>query len=162
MIAFIWAEDKNHLIGKNGTLPWHLPADMHNFAKVTANSTVVMGRRTFESFPHGALPHRRNIVLTHRTNFNESNTEVAHSHDEVLNLIKTDPKVFILGGSVVFKEFMDDADYLYETKIDHEFDGDAKMAPIDYNKFELISKKTGIVDDKNPWNYEFLIYKRKL
>ncbi|NVY95764.1 dihydrofolate reductase [Lactobacillus sp. DCY120] len=160
MLAFIWAEDQNHLIGQAGHLPWRLPADLHYLKQTTLESTIVMGRKTFLSFPQGALPHRRNIVLT-RQKRPWPQTELASSKEAVEELIQNDPRVFIFGGRSVFQAFLPEVEYLYVTKIAHTFTGDVHMVPIDYDQFDLIKRQKGIVNADNPWEHEFLLYRRR-
>lgn len=158
MISFIWAEDKNHLIGNKGVLPWHLPDDMKFFKEKTSNHTVIMGRKTFESFPNGPLPNRKNVVLTRNDNFAYNNVLIIHSIDELE--LDSDIEYFVLGGAEIFNLFKDKVDRLYVTKIDGEFSGDTYMIDLDWNKFKLLTAKTGIVDEKNIWKHEFQIYER--
>ncbi|UQS83713.1 dihydrofolate reductase [Bombilactobacillus thymidiniphilus] len=161
MLAFIWAEDQNHLIGQNGHLPWHLPSDLHYLKKTTLNTTIVMGYRTFRSFPNGALPQRKNIVLTHQTEkLQGQNVLVAQNKAEIERLIANDQQVFIFGGRSLFEMFLPEVGYLYVTKIAHTFVGDTWMIPIDYQQFTLIDQKKGIVDDNNTFKHEFLVYRR--
>ncbi|MCO6541323.1 MAG: dihydrofolate reductase [Lactobacillus sp.] len=160
MLAFLWAEDQNHLIGQAGHLPWHLPNDLQYFKKVTWNHTIIMGHKTFLSLPHGPLPHRRNIVLSHNTQLQLSNVEVVCSKELLLKLIAQDSQVFIIGGSQVFAQFLDEVEYLYVTKIAHQFVGDVYMPQIDYSHFKLVQKQKGIVNENNAWTHEFMIYQR--
>lgn len=158
MISFIWAEDKNHLIGNKGKLPWHLPDDLKFFKETTMNHTIIMGRKTFDSFPNGPLPNRENIVLTRNKSFVYPNVEKINSIDE-LNFDEN-KEYFILGGAEIFELFKDLVDKLYVTKIDSEFTGDTYMINLDWNNFKLVSKKEGLVNENNPWPHEYQIYTR--
>ncbi|MFC6176189.1 dihydrofolate reductase [Companilactobacillus huachuanensis] len=161
MISFVWAEDKNHIIGKNGHLPWKLPNDMKRFKDVTMGHPIVMGRKTYESFPNGPLPNRLNIVISRNPNYQVPDSVVLLANKSQLSqYVKSDEEVMIIGGEGIFKIFADDVDRLYLTKINHEFNGDTKMVEIDYNKFNLIEKKEGIVDDKNIYPYTFETYQK--
>jgi len=88
IFSAIVATDKNRLIGKNNALPWHLPADLIHFKKITTGNTIIMGRKTFESLPNGALPNRRNIVLSHNCNLNAANIEVYNSMEHIIDAVK--------------------------------------------------------------------------
>lgn len=166
MISFVWAEDEIGNIGYQGHLPWHLPADLHHFKAKTIGHPMVMGRKTFESFP-GVLPGRKHIVLTHDQAFKEKyqgNDQVEVFTD--LNLLKKwitaqREDVAIIGGASLFKEMSDSVDVLEQTKIHHQFKGDVQMVAIDYDKFELIKQENHQADDKNQYDYTFLTYKRK-
>ena len=84
-IHLIWAQDYDGGIGKNGQLPWHIPEDLKNFKKITIDSTIIMGRKTWDSLPFKPLPNRRNIVLSKNT---INNVEVYHNIDECINILK--------------------------------------------------------------------------
>ncbi|WP_099974737.1 dihydrofolate reductase [Lactobacillus terrae] len=161
MIGFVWAEDINHIIGNQGHLPWVLPDDMKRFKDLTTGNVILMGRKTYESFPNGSLPNRKNIILSRDSNYSaDSEAIVVHSKEELFHHVNLDDKIMVIGGRGVFELFKGDVDYLYVTKIDHSFEGDVKMIPIDYSKFELVEKKEGIVDDKNHYQHTFETYKR--
>ena len=97
-ISLIWAQAANGVIGADGTMPWHVPEDMAHFKELTLGSTVLMGRRTWESFPprFRPLPDRRNVVLTRDPSWTADGAEVVHSLDDGLAL---DPSPWIIGGS---------------------------------------------------------------
>lgn len=160
MLAFLWAEDQRHLIGNQGHLPWHLPNDLHYFKSVTWQQTIVMGHRTFTSLPHGALPQRQNIVLSHDHNLHLPHVQMIYSKAELLQLAATSQKIFVIGGSNLFAQLRAEVDYLYVTKIAHQFAGDVYMPPLDYQDFQLIYRRQGEVNSQNPWPHEFLIYQR--
>lgn len=161
MISFVWAEDKNHVIGSNGHLPWILPNDMAHFKNVTMNHPIVMGRKTFESFPNGPLPKRLNIVISRNPNYSVPDSVVLiNSKKQLSDYVKTDEEVMVIGGEGIFNLFKEDVDRLYLTKIDHAFDGDTKMVTLDYKKFKLVEKKEGIVDDKNIYPHTFETYQK--
>ncbi|MGX4763489.1 dihydrofolate reductase [Holzapfeliella sp. JNUCC 72] len=162
-LAFIWAEDQNHLIGKDGNIPWFLPADLKFFKDTTKGHPVVMGRRTFDSLNIQPLPARKNIVLTRDKNWSHEGVEVFNDKDELLRSLRdmSEDIVFIIGGTQVYRQLLDDVDLLYLTQIHHAFEGDTHMPEIDYSDYELISKEEGPVDDKNEYPHTYLIYKRK-
>lgn len=161
MISFVWAEDKNHIIGSNGHLPWKLPNDMKHFKNVTTGHPIVMGRKTFESFPNGPLPNRLNIVISRNPNYQVPDSVVLLTDKSQLsNFVKSNEEVMVIGGAGIFDLFADDVDRLYLTKIDHAFDGDTKMVKIDYDKFKLVEKKEGIMDDLNIYPHTFETYQR--
>ena len=161
MISFIWAEDKQHVIGKNGTIPWHLPDDLQYFKKQTLNHNIIMGRKTFESMNSKALPDRNNIVLTRDTNFNADNVQICNSIDDVN--VPDDENNFVIGGRQIFQEYYDRniVDRLYVTKIHSMFNGGTEMIDIDYSKFQLVKRTPGKTDAKNKWRHDFEIYQKK-
>ncbi len=161
MISFVWAEDKNHVIGVDGHLPWKLPNDMKRFKDVTTGHPIVMGRKTFESFPNGPLPNRLNIVISRNADYKVPESVVLLTDkSELSEYVKSDDEVMVIGGSGIFNLFKNDVDRLYLTRIDHEFTGDTKMVPIDYTKFNLIEKKEGVMDDKNVYPYTFETFQK--
>ncbi|API89468.1 dihydrofolate reductase [Marinilactibacillus sp. 15R] len=162
MLTFVWAEDENGVIGKNGSLPWNLPNDMKFFKEITMTGNVLMGRKTFESIPNPPLKNRKNVVLTRNKDLVIDNVLVLHSKEEVLEYIaETDKPIHIIGGADIFELFKSEVDMLYKTLIHDKFDGDTMMAEINYDDFEIIEKRIGVVDEHNIHAHTFLIYKRK-
>lgn len=160
MISFIWAEDLDGTIGKNGQLPWHLPADMRRFKQLTTNHTIVMGKRTYESL-NGPLPHRRNIVLSN-TIETADGFEIVHNADDLETLLKSSTDdIYIIGGAVVFATTLDLVDHLFRTVISEHFLGDTTMIPIDYNDWKLVEQIEYEPDDKNKYAYVFETWQRK-
>ncbi|MDN2452272.1 dihydrofolate reductase [Lactobacillus sp. UCMA15818] len=166
MLAYIWAEDEQHHIGIDGHLPWTLPADLAYFKAVTKNHPIVMGRRTFDSFP-GFLPKRHHYVLTRSTDFgnkykdDQRITVVNKSEDLKKILAQEDSTVFIIGGASLFAEFADAVDCLYVTRIKEKFAGDTFMPELQMDTFELIKQVVGTIDEKNKFPHIFEVYQRK-
>jgi len=163
MLTFVWAQDKNGVIGYQGGLPWYLPNDMKFFKETTMNGAVVMGRKTYESIPNPPLPKRDNIVLTKNVNYQAAEgVKVFHSKEEVLSFIKDySGEVHIIGGAGIFELFKNEVEKLYRTVIDYEFPGDTYMIPINWDKWELIDKQSGIRDEKNQYDHVFETYTKK-
>ena len=163
MLIFLWAESQGKVIGFHGSLPWHLPADMHYFKTVTTGNTIVAGAKTFASFPK-ALPNRTNVVVSHRdaSEF-PAGVTVLNSLDAVREYAAQRPteKIFVVGGAQIFAGLVDDVDYLYRTVIDAGFDGDTWMPAIDYTKFQLIDRQPGVRNEKNTVDYAFEQYQRR-
>lgn len=158
MISIIVATDKNNLIGKDNDLPWRIPADLAYFKKVTLGSTIVMGRKTYESIGK-PLPKRRNIILS-RQEFHADGCETLHSIEEVERFNVDGEELFIIGGAHIFKETLPIADFLYLTYIDEEFEGDTYFPEVNEHDWELVSSEKGIKDEKNPYDYYFKKFKR--
>jgi dihydrofolate reductase len=123
VITLILARAENGVIGRNGKLPWHLPTDLKRFKALTMGKPMVMGRKTFESFP-ATLPGRRHIVLTRDVGWSAPGAEVAHSVDRALALAG-DGDVAVIGGAEVFELFRDIADRAEVTVIWRAYQGDA-------------------------------------
>ena len=137
-ITIVVARALNGTIGKDGTLPWHLPGDLKHFKAVTMGSAMVMGRKTFDSLP-GLLPGRRHIVLTRDRAWTRDGVEVVHSKDDALAAAGGDP-VSIIGGSDIFALFHDVADRIELTEVLAEVEGDTFMDdPRDTGKWREIA-----------------------
>ncbi|WP_261809220.1 dihydrofolate reductase [Levilactobacillus humaensis] len=162
MLIFLWAEGNQGVIGQNGQLPWHLPADMHFFKTVTTGNTILAGSRTYASFGR-PLPNRQNIVITHqdRTNF-PAEVIVLDSIDAVRQYAAThrQDKLFVVGGAQIFEALLPDVDQLYRTVIEADFAGDTWMPAIDYSQFKLTATQPGVRNEKNPYEYRFEQYQR--
>ena len=167
MLAYIWAEDQARHIGKDGKLPWSLPADLAYFKKMTLGHPMLMGRKTFMSFP-GLLPDRLHLVLTSSAELKKqaqttANLEVFTTTTEMFSWLDNHQSedVFVIGGASLFELLKDRVDTLYQTKIEATFAGDVTFPALDYQKFELISVTTGQVDERNKYPHEFRVYRRK-
>jgi dihydrofolate reductase len=125
-ITFHLARADNGVIGRDGKLPWHLPADLKRFKAQTMGKPMVMGRKTFESFP-APLPGRRHIVLTRDRGWSAAGAEVAHSPAEALALAG-EGDVAVIGGAEVFALFLDCVDGVELTEVHIHAEGDATVA----------------------------------
>jgi dihydrofolate reductase len=161
MISYIVAMDKNHVIGRNNELPWHLPADLAYFKKMTMGKPIIMGRKTHESIGR-ALPGRENIIVTRNKDYQSEGCKVVHSIDEIKQLEKeTDQELSVIGGAELFKELFSVTDRLYITHIYHEFEGDTFFPDINWENWEVVEREMGVKDEKNPYDYEYVVYDRK-
>lgn len=131
-LNIICAVAKNNAIGYENKLLYHIKADMQRFRQLTTGHTVIMGRRTFESLPSGALPDRRNIVLS-RTQDSFPGCEVYKSLDEALAHCKPDEDVFVIGGETLYRLALPKADHLYMTEIESTPDNADAFFP-DYSQ----------------------------
>lgn len=161
-ISIVAAVADNYAIGKGNKLPWHLPADLKHFRELTTGHAVVMGKRTFESLPNGPLPNRRNVVLTSvmSEGVNEGYFE-ADSLEDAFYLCEKEEKIFIVGGAAVYRQSLEIADSLYVTWVHHEFSADIYFPEVDFSKWEEVSRQDMPADEKNPYPYSFVHYKRK-
>ena len=125
MIVFVLARARNGVIGVDGKLPWHLPADLKRFKALTMGKPMVMGRKTFESFP-SPLPGRRHIVLTRDREWSAPGAEVVHTPDDALAMAGHG-EIAIIGGAEIFSLFLGCADRIELTEIDLAPLGDATV-----------------------------------
>ena len=128
-IVFYLARADNGVIGREGRLPWHLPADLKRFKAMTMGRPMVMGRKTFASFP-APLPGRRHIVLTRDADWSAEGAEVAHDPDAALALAGGG-EVAVIGGAEVFRLFLARADRIELTEVHRAVDGDVTVPPFD-------------------------------
>ena len=152
-MELIVALTENFVIGSEGEIPWHLPADLAHFKKITSGNTIVMGRRTWESIGR-ALPNRMNIVLTRQKDFVADGATVIHSLDELLK-IETMGVLFIIGGGELYQVAFNQVDKLHITRIHTTIDGDTYFPQIDTS---LWTRKESInypKDEKNPFDLSF-------
>jgi dihydrofolate reductase len=127
VIVFHLARAQNGVIGRDGKLPWHLPADLKRFKAQTMGKPMVMGRKTFESFP-SPLPGRRHIVLTRDRDWRAESAEVAHTLEEALTLAGSG-EVAVIGGAEIFAMFLPYAQRIELTEVHDAPEGDATMPP---------------------------------
>ena len=162
MISLLVAMDRNHVIGLNNGMPWHLPKDLRFFKEKTTGNTIIMGSKTFNSIGI-ALPNRENVVLTRsQTDFPES-VKVIDNLQTVLEWNSAYPtkEYFIIGGGNIFEQVIDIADRMYITWIDHSFSGDTYFPIFSQDDWHLTSKVKGEKNETNPYDYYFLQYDRK-
>jgi dihydrofolate reductase len=148
-ITLVVARAQNGVIGREGKLPWHLPADLKRFKALTMGSVMVMGRRTFESLP-GLLPGRRHIVLTRDRTWDAEGAEVAYDVDEALRLADGEP-VSVIGGADIFSLFMPLADRIELTEVLEGVPGDTLIDdPRDTGSWRETSREEHPAADGRP------------
>lgn len=155
-IALIYARAANGAIGRDGRLPWHLPADLKRFKKLTMGSPMIMGRRTFESFP-APLPGRRHIVLSRNEALRLAGAEVATNVNQALDMAG-EHTVWVIGGAQVFGLFENRADRIEATEIHADIDGDTFMPPPGPEWGEA-AREDHPAEDGRP-AYSFVTYRR--
>lgn len=130
MLGLVWAEAAGRIIGRDGTLPWHLPEDLQRFKELTTGASVVMGRATWESLPASVrpLPGRRNIVLSRAAGYAAAGAEVFASIEEALDAVAGD--VWVIGGASVYAEALPRADRIVRTRVHVSVDGDVRAPEI--------------------------------
>ena len=157
-LHIIAAVAQNRAIGHHNKLIYWLPADLKRFKALTTGHTIIMGRRTFESLPKGALPHRRNIVLS-RTATHFEGCDVFSSLSEALASCLSESDVYIIGGESLYIEAMSHAHDLLLTEIDHTpEDADAFFPP--YDSWRETDRELHPADEKHPHPFSFVRYER--
>ena len=158
MISIIAAVAKNRAIGYKNKLLYWLPNDLKRFKALTTGHTILMGRNTFESLPKGALPNRRNCVLT-RTVKELPGCECFTSWDEFIKTCSADEEIYIIGGARVYQDLLDKADRLCLTEIDNVPQEADAFFP-DYSDWRLTEKEEHSKDEKHAFDYVFVDYVR--
>lgn len=160
IVSIIVAAAENQVIGGNNQLLWSLPNDMKWFKSVTTGHTVIMGRKTYESMGR-ALPNRRNIIISRKSEFIAEGCEVAHSLEEALRLTANEEEVFIIGGGEIYKQAWEQADKLYLTRVHTIKEGDTVIPEIRADQWTEESEESHPADEKHPYAYSFIIYHKK-
>lgn len=161
-ISIIVAMARNRAIGKGGDLIWHLSNDLKHFKEVTSGHTVIMGYKTYASLPgQKPLPKRRNIIISGHLKEAPEGFELANSILDAMKMVFNEEEVFIIGGGMIYEQFLPMADKLYLTKIDKDFDADTFFPIIDYSKFDLIDLKVIDEDPQIDCSYRFETWERK-
>ncbi|GHT56605.1 dihydrofolate reductase [Bacteroidia bacterium] len=160
-ISLIVAIGENNEIGCNNNLLCHLPADMIHFKEITTGHPVIMGRKTFDSLPKGALPNRRNVVISRQADLQIAGVEVYPSLDHAfIKLMDTD-EVFIIGGAQIYEQTLPCANKLYLTKIKAAFpNADVFFPKINYSEWRVLSQESHLSDEKHPYAFTFVELER--
>ena len=163
-ISFVVAMGDNRAIGKDGGMPWHMPADLAHFKRVTMNKPMLMGRRTFESIGR-ALPGRDSIVVTRDTDWQAEGVVVAHDLKTGLQQAAAAAKargvdeIAVIGGASIYEALMDYAQRLYVTELHSRFNADTYCPSIGFG-WEEISREKHEADEKNPVAYDFVVLEK--
>ena len=156
MISIIAAVARNRAIGYKNKLLYWLPNDLKRFKALTTGHTIIMGRNTYESLPKGALPNRRNVVLS-RTAKELPGCDVYPTLEAALQSCKADEDIYIIGGARVYKQAMAVADRLCLTEID-DIPTDADAFFPDYSGWQEVAREEHDTDEKHDYRYAFVDY----
>jgi dihydrofolate reductase len=160
MIIMIAAVAENNALGKNNELVWHLPNDFKRFKALTTNHHIIMGRKTFESFPK-PLPNRVHIVITRQTNYNPEGCIVVDSIEKAIAVCPENEDSYIIGGGEIYNLALPYADIIEVTKVHHTFDADVFFPKISENEWMLVETEENFKDDKHLYDYTYETYIRK-
>ena len=158
-VTLIAAAGENNELGKDKDLVWHLPDDFKRFKKLTTDHHIIMGRKTFESFPK-PLPNRTHIVITRQEDYEPEGAIVVHSLEKALEIAKSDPQPFIIGGGEIYKLSMDVADKIELTRVHGTFDADTFFPEIQANNWKLVSSVFHEKDERHAYSFTYLTYER--
>lgn len=161
MISIIVATAKGGVIGRHNGLPWKLPGEMAFFKRTTTGHPVIMGRKTYESIGR-PLPERTNIVITRDPNSKFAGCTVATSLDDAIRIAEKSPgadEVFIIGGEAIYNLALPLANRVYLTRVNAKIKGD-KFFKYDENDWTTVNTDQHFADEKNMYNYEFVVLER--
>ena len=158
-LSLIAAIGKNNELGIDNHLLWHLKEDMKFCRETTANKTIIMGRKTFESLP-GLLKGRKHIILSSNESYKVDGATVMHTKEEILDYIKkTDEECFIIGGAKIYEEFLPYVENIYLTEIDAESLADVYFPNFDKNNF---NKEILATNEEKGIKYQMCLYRKKV
>ena len=160
MITLIAAVSENNALGKDNQLLWHLPDDFKRFKNITSGHHIIMGRKTFESFPK-PLPNRTHVIITRQKDYQPEACLIVDSLAKAISVCPTDKELFIIGGGEIYKQSIEMADKLDITRVHHTFDADTFFPEIDLTKWKLTSLEYHPKDEKHQFDFTFETYLRK-
>jgi dihydrofolate reductase len=158
-ISLVVAMDEDRLIGAHNALPWRLPADLKHFKRTTMGHPMVMGRCTWDSIGK-ALPGRLNIVVTSKPGYGAEGAVVVDSIEAAKGAAGDCDELMVIGGARIFEQVLPDADRIYLTEIHARFEGDTWFPQISEDQWICVSREDFHKDDKNPWDYSFMVLER--
>ena len=157
-ITIIVAAAENNAIGKDNDLIWSLPNDLKRFKKLTSGHCIIMGRKTFDSFP-GLLPNRKHIVISRNKNISFSDeVTVVNNFEDAIRETGDDENPFIIGGGQIYKLAMDLVDKIELTRVHEEFKADTFFPKIDEDKWRLIHEEFNEKDERHQFSFTYKTY----
>lgn len=161
-ITMIAAAGENNALGKDNDLLWHLPDDFKRFKELTTGHCIIMGRKTFESFPK-PLPNRTHIIITRDTNYkvDHPDCEVVHTFEDAIRLTSADEHPFIIGGGEIYTQGEKFAHKLEITRVHEAFEADTFFPLVDEKLWQLIASEYHPKDERHKYDFTYLTYERK-
>lgn len=160
MIIMIAAAAENNALGKNNELVWHLPNDFKRFKSLTTGHHIIMGRKTFESFPK-PLPDRIHIVISRQENYKPEGCIVVDSIEKAIALCPENDDSYIIGGGEIYNLALPFTDIIELTKVHHSFEADAFFPKINKSEWTLVESEENYKDEKHLYDYTYETYIRK-
>ncbi len=160
MLTIIAATSTNNALGKDNQLVWHLPDDFKRFKTLTSGHYIIMGRKTFESFPK-PLPNRTHVIITRQKDYQvPDGCIVVSSLEKAIAICPKNEEIFIIGGGEIYKQSIDIADKVELTRVHTEVEADTFFPEIDTNKWELIFEEFHPNDEKHAFDFTFQTFKK--
>jgi dihydrofolate reductase len=160
MITIIAAIAENNALGKDNQLIWHLPNDFKRFKTITSGHHIIMGRKTFESFPK-PLPNRTHIIISRQKKYYQPDCIVVNSLEEAIKACPSNEEIFIIGGGEIYNQSIQIADKIDITRVHHSFEADTFFPEIDMAKWTLVFEEFHSKDEKHNFDFTFQTYLRK-
>lgn len=160
MIILIAAVAENNALGKNNDLLWHLPNDFKHFKETTSGHHIIMGRKTFESFPK-PLPNRTHIIISRQKNYQYEGCIVVQNIEKAIAVCPKNENIYIIGGGEIYNQSILFANQLSITRVHHSFEADVFFPEIDLTVWELTTETFHSKDEKHLFDYSFQTFVRK-
>ena len=161
MTTLIAAAAENNALGKDNQLVWHLPDDFKRFKQLTSGHHIIMGRKTFESFPK-PLPNRTHVVITRQKNYAPEGCIVVNSMEKAIEICPENEVIYIIGGGEIYNLGMPFANKIELTRVHDIFDADAFFPEINSNEWDLVTQEFHPKDERHHFDFSFQTYlKRK-
>jgi dihydrofolate reductase len=160
MKILIAATSLNNALGKDNKIIWHLPDDFKRFKELTSGHYIIMGRKTFESFPK-PLPNRTHVVITRQKNYYPEGCIVVNSIEEAFSICPKNEDSFLIGGAEIYELGLPYVDKIELTLIKDNFEADAFLPDIDFSKWELIKEENHPKDEKHAHEFSFQTYLKR-
>lgn len=161
-LVLIVAVSDNGVIGNTGQLPWHLPADLARFKRLTMGHTIIMGRRTFDSIGR-LLPGRTTLIVTRQKDYRVPGALVVNSVEAALAAAADDPRPFVTGGGEIYRQFLPWVSEIQLTKVHTNQPGDTLLPDLglaDADLWRLVEAETHPADERNRFSYSFMTYRK--
>ncbi len=160
MITLIAAASENNVLGKDNQLLWHLPDDFKRFKALTTGHHIIMGRKTFESFPK-PLPNRTHVIITRQQNYQAEGCIVVHSLEEALKKSPKSETVFIIGGGEIYHLALPFATSIELTRVHQKFEGDAFFPEFEQENWNLSFEEFHPKDEKHLFDFSYQTFTKK-
>ncbi|PXY45348.1 dihydrofolate reductase [Flavobacterium hydrophilum] len=160
MLIMIAAVAENNALGKKNKLVWHLPNDFKRFKSLTTNHHIIMGRKTFESFPK-PLPNRTHIVISRQENYNPGGCIVVDSMEKAISICPENEDSYIIGGGEIYSLGLQYADIIEITRVHNTFEADAFFPKINEREWQLVESEENFKDETHLYDYTYETYIKK-
>ena len=159
-VTLVVAVADSGVIGRDNSLPWHLPADLQRFKRITMGKPILMGRKTFESIGK-PLPGRENIVVTRDTNYRRDGIRVVHDADSALRAAGVAPEVMVIGGAELFRAFLPLAGRIHLTRVHGNIAGDVMWPALDERAWQVVEREVHPADERHAYAMTFEVWEKR-